>query len=201
MEKKINEDVLKDIIAINPKKKSSSRIMVIPNNQDHLLDLEKIKEIARQRKQNKKSSSSGNATNGSHEVADEFEQNESKEDKKIEYEEEDKKIIINNEDKNNKALQNEEKNEVKTNLKLERKNETFNEICSEFFPIQTMNQKASNNKKMKQIRAQTILGGTTSEEFKSRMERATKKMDEANDYFAKGEKIKALKCSIEVITN
>lgn len=143
--------------------------MVIPEP-DEELDVDKIREIARLKKKNKKSDSSCDATNGSHDIADEFE-NEEEEDKKV--------------------VESKIENKFQENIFFSNKVKEMKSIMGGFDP----EQKAKKDK----MRALTIMGGTITEEFKMRTERATKKINEADDFLKKGENIKALKCAIEVI--
>jgi len=143
--------------------------MVIPEP-DEELDVDKIREIARLKKKNKKSDSSCDATNWSHDIADEFE-NEEEEDKKV--------------------VESKIENKFQENIFFSNKVKEMKSIMGGFDP----EQKAKKDK----MRALTIMGGTITEEFKMRTERATKKINEADDFLKKGENIKALKCAIEVI--
>ena len=136
---------------------------------DEELDADKIREIARLKKKNKRSDSSCDAANGSHDIAEELENEEEEDEKVIESKKEDKiqeNIFLNNQIKEMKSIR----------------------------VVLDPNFKAKNDK----MRALTIMGGTINEEYKMRTERAIKKISEAQEFLKKGENVKALKCAVEV---
>ena len=144
----------------------------IPDNNEEELDIDRIREIVKMKQKNKSSDSSCNAANGSHEIAEEYENQEE--------EEEDQKEF-----------------EVKEENKLHTQLLDVDHKVKEMKSITHINPFISGNQK-NNIRASTIMGGTLNEEFKMRTERAIKKIEEAIGFLKNGDKVKALKASVEV---
>jgi len=147
----------------------------IPDNNEEELDIDRIREIVKMKQKNKSSDSSCNATHGSHEIAEEYENQE----EDVEEEEDQKEFVVKEENKLNTQL-----------LDVDHKVKEMKSI-THINPFISGNQK--NN-----IRASTIMGGTLNEEFKMRTERAIKKIEEAIGFLKNGDKVKALKASVEV---